>query len=350
MSLSRLFLYDYLMFVKHLQITATRIACDLKLYNILAEGTEPLTVAELAQKTGATHSFLARLLRYLAAQNDIKEVGKDMFTANHITKTLAQPGAIGGIYLFFDVMGLSWQALPDWLKEHNYVDVTDPDDTPHQKGHRTSLRTFDWAATHPEIYAHSHQYMKVQFDGLPSWLDVYPYQRLAESLDPNQIFFIDLEGGIGHQAVALREKVPQLPNRVIVQDTPDTVTQVIKHPGVEAIAQDLFQPQAHKGAKIYYLRNIIHDHSDARSAVILQHTKAALSPGSVILIDDMVIPNVGAHWHAMSLDLAMMSSNAALERTMEQWESLVDMAGLKITNVYPYTSVLRNSIIECVSK
>lgn len=66
------------------------------------------------------------------------------------------------------------------------------------------------------------------------------------------------------------------------------------------------------------MRNIIHDYPDEKAVVILKNTAAALAPGSVILIDDMVIPNTGAHFHATQLDITMMSALALNERTHEQ--------------------------------
>jgi demethylsterigmatocystin 6-O-methyltransferase len=62
----------------------------------------------------------------------------------------------------------------------------------------------------------------------------------------------------------------------------------------------------------------------------------------------MVVPNSGAHWQATQLDLIMMTSLAALERTKEQWYDLIAKADLKINKIYTYTTSLQDSIIECV--
>lgn len=98
------------------------------------------------------------------------------------------------------------------------------------------------------------------------------------------------------------------------------------------------------------MRNIIHDYPDEKALLILKNTAAALAPGSVILIDDMVIPNTGAHFHATQLDISMMSSLAAIERTQEQWYSLIERAGLKINKIYTYTISLQDSVIEVVKE
>ena len=95
---------------------------------------------------------------------------------------------------------------------------------------------------------------------------------------------------------------------------------------------------------------IMHDYPDEKCALILQQIVKAMSRDSVILIDEMVIPNKGAHWRATQLDLAMMASLAGTERTERQWYDLMDMAGLKIQRIWTYTKELRDSIIVAVSK
>ena len=105
-----------------------------------------------------------------------------------------------------------------------------------------------WYATKkPDILVHFNLYMAAMDLGAPTWLDVYPWKEKTEGLGPAQPFFVDVGGGMGHQCIALRGKVPELPNRVIVQDIAATLQQVIKHPGVEAVVQDFFEPQAVKG-------------------------------------------------------------------------------------------------------
>ena len=66
-------------------------------------------------------------------------------------------------------------------------------------------------------------------------------------------------------------------------------------PGVEKMPHDLFQPQprAAHGARLYYLRQILHDHSDEQATMVLRNLKDAMAPGSVSLIDEIVMPNTG---------------------------------------------------------
>lgn len=86
-----------------------------------------------------------------------------------------------------------------------------------------------------------------QHADMPHWLDSYPIEHMSQSLEPEQTLFVDIGGGIGHQCIALRERVPAVKNKVILQDLGVVVAQAIKHEGVEAMAHDFWQPQPIKG-------------------------------------------------------------------------------------------------------
>jgi demethylsterigmatocystin 6-O-methyltransferase len=98
------------------------------------------------------------------------------------------------------------------------------------------------------------------------------------------------------------------------------------------------------------MRNILHDYPDDKCLAILKNLESAMSKDSVILIDDMVLPNSNVHWQATQLDLTMMASLASVERTSAHWQALLDLAGMKVINIYTYTLSLQDSIIAAVPK
>ncbi len=63
----------------------------------------------------------------------------------------------------------------------------------------------------------------------------------------------------------------------------------------------------------------MHDWPDDKCITILSQTLEVMKEDSVILIDDMVLPNQGVYWRATQLDLAMMAGSAAMERVEKQW-------------------------------
>ena len=44
------------------------------------------------------------------------------------------------------------------------------------------------------------------------------------------------------------------------------------------------------------MRNTMHDYHDSKCNMILRHTVEAMDENSVILIDDMILPDQGVNW------------------------------------------------------
>lgn len=80
----------------------------------------------------------------------------------------------------------------------------------------------------------------------------------------------------------------------------------------------------------------------------MKHLKDAMGPDSAILIDEMVIPETGAHWHATQIDLVMMTVLASTERTEGEWHALLASVGLQAKKIVKYTASLGDSIIVAV--
>lgn len=97
-------------------------------------------------------------------------------------------------------------------------------------------------------------------------------------------------------------------------------------------------------ARAYYMRYIMHDYPDEKCHRILRNTMAAMGSNSVILIDDMIVPNKGAHLHTTDRDIEMMVNFAAVERTQSQWESLFSSAGLRVLKSATYNEESGESI------
>ncbi|KAL3455606.1 S-adenosyl-L-methionine-dependent methyltransferase, partial [Aspergillus heterothallicus] len=292
-----------------------------------------------------------RILRYLAAAGTIKETGPGTFAANNISRHLSDPGVQSAVYHNIETIGPAALALRNFLIETNYQDITDPVHTPLQKAFNISLPAFVWAPTQPEKFEQFNLYMKTQRDGLPEWLDVFPIvERVQQDgeLDPDQVLFVDVGGGVGHQSVALRGRLPaSVANRIILQDMEPVVRHAIPCEGVEAMAHDFWKEQPIKGARFYYLRLILHDYPEDKAVILLKNLVAALGPNSAILIDELVLPETGVSLYATQSDITMMSALAAQERTTGQWDALLEKAGLKVKERYVYTS-RKDTILECV--
>lgn len=89
----------------------------------------------------------------------------------------------------------------------------------------------------------------------------------------------------------------------------------------------------------------MHDYPDDKAVKILRNTISAMSSVSVIIIDEMILPDKNAHWRATQMDITMMASLAGLERTVRQWEALLRDAGLDLIEQKVYTEGIMDSII-----
>ena len=89
------------------------------------------------------------------------------------------------------------------------------------------------------------------------------------------------------------------------------------------------------GARVYYLRSILHDWPDDKCKLILKHLASAMKPGySKILINELILPDQGCGIIPAQLDMTMMVCLGAMERSEKQWHELVGSAGLKIEKIW----------------
>lgn len=225
-----------------------------------------------------------------------------------------------------------------------------------------------WALSQPAKAKNFQIWMNAVHQGKPSWLDAFPFEQLIHDLRPQTPLFVDIGGGIGSQCGAVRAKFPHAGGRVVLQELPPAIQQAIPMEGVEFMVHDFWTEQPIKGtelkailsmmlrsnssagARAYYFRNILHDYPDEKCVLLLHQTMKAMEKDSLILIDEMILPNQGMHWHATLSDINMMASLAGMERTERQWVALLDLAGLRVQRICPYTEKLRESIIAAVPK
>ena len=89
------------------------------------------------------------------------------------------------------------------------------------------------------------------------------------------------------------------------------------------------------GARVYYLRSILHDWPDDKCRLILSRLASAMTPGySKVLVNELVLQDQGCSAIAAQVDITMMACLASEERSERQWHGLVDSAGLKIEKIW----------------
>ncbi|GAP85020.2 putative sterigmatocystin 8-o-methyltransferase protein [Rosellinia necatrix] len=350
------------------QLPLALIGVETGLFDVLS-GLHGATTtnAELAEKTAVNPSLLKRLLRYYQAFGIVSQPDDDLYGANNITRALVTLGGRSALPFIHSTIAPAINALPSFLREEkdketgspsSAADLTDAARLPWHRGQGTSEPAFAWIGARPAVLGHFMGWMAGQRDGLPTFLDAAGLDFAAEfaagAADDTPVF-VDVGGSRGHQCAALRRRHPALPGRVVLQDLPASVARAREDPlpgleRVELLAHDFFTPQPLRGARAYYLRNILHDWPADKCVEILRNIVPAMTAESRILVDEMILPEKGTPWRAAQQDFIMGACVAAQERSYGEWVALFDRAGLRIERMVKYTEELSDYLIVLVPK
>ncbi|PQE06904.1 O-methyl transferase B protein [Rutstroemia sp. NJR-2017a BVV2] len=329
-----------------LQAAIVQVGIDLKLFRCLVESAVPLTVPQISEKTGAEPQLMTRVLRFLASIDAVSESGKSKYSANHVTRNLAESVVEAGLSHYFSTAAPQYQALPAYLQENGYKNPIDETKTAFQVAFNTPLGSYAWFASNPTHLAYFNAYMALRRQPDTTWLSVYPVTKEAADWSAEKGLYVNIGGGIGHQCAQFKEKYPMLQGRIVLQDLPHSVAQALPTPGVENIAHDMFEPQPVLGAKFYHLRGVLHNQSPHKVRRLLENIKAAMEPESILLVDELVLPEASVNYIAASIDMTMLSAFASMERTEAQWREIFKEVGLQLVRTYTYYPKAYESVMD----
>lgn len=320
---------------------ATRVLVDLKVFNTLAASSKSQGATQLAHASGSDPKLLERLLKLVAVEDFVHETGPDEYTASDITKLLSEDGPRGAavdLYAPFRVYG----AFPEFLKETNYRNPSDNDKTAWKKALNTDKHYFEW------LFSPGNEYEGRAFEDHMKWNSFGPRWFESETLineifgagvKDDEVLLVDVGGSTGADLAAFRKACTGLSGRLIVQDLPATIETLDKSElqlkGVEAMSHNFFTPEPVEGAKAYCMLRCLHDWPDEQCTEILSNLKPALRSGySKVLVNEIVVPDVGANWWETTIDMLMMTVHSSYERREKDWRALVESAGLTLTKVW----------------
>jgi hypothetical protein len=148
-----------------------------------------------------------------------------------------------------EFQGPTYTILPKFLRENGYKNPTGEEGSPFAMAHGTILSPFLWFADHPDLAQKFMVWMQVQRDGLPGYLETFPFEEYAKNTTADTPLFVDIGSSAGHQSIALKKKFPNIPGRIILQDLPQVIKNLQVNPpeGMETMVYDFFTPQPVKG-------------------------------------------------------------------------------------------------------
>lgn len=316
-----------------IQNTCIRMAIEMGLPQaIVARDGAAVTTVELGEEIKADPLLIARVMRVLTAAGLCKEEAPDQYSATPVTRSLAGPGFTGGSRYIYDLLFPTMAQLPEYLQQTQFENPQGK--SPFEFTYQTGL--WEHLAENPDIQRDCAAYMAGRRAGQLRWLDVYPAEsELAGKTTEDSVLLVDIGGNQGHDLKMFKERHPNLPGRLILQDLPEAVNK-IETPleGIEVIPYDFFTPQSIKGAQLYFFRGVCHDWSDEQCRKFLSNTVKAMDKNSRLLINEFVLPNTGAGQLQASLDIMMMTLVSGLERTEMQWRALLESIGLEVVKIW----------------
>ena len=179
-------------------------------------------------------------------------------------------------------------------------------------------------------------YARADYEGIA---DAVPMEGVEE--------LVDAGGGLGIITGHLLDAHPNL--RVTLLDRPEVLARVSVSSGHEGRLvlhpADLFSSWEVE-ADAVLLARVLHDWDDASCRQILDGARASLSPGGRLFVVEMVR---GENSHEGSLcDLHLLVNTGGAERTLGQFNQLLDTSQFQITEVKPLGGVQSVLVAEAI--
>jgi hypothetical protein len=355
---------------------AVKTLIDAGVFTKWAEaGGEPITCNKLAELTGAdellirvfpslrfaivllkAHTFPGRMMRAIAGQHLVTEVAEDTYARTAWARTLADDAAFPSLYggFYHELNNPMFRTLPGYLQHTNFRNPTDVNDCNFQFWRGAGANMFQYVGTNPALTAHFNDAMECHSKyNLTPWVDIYPTaERVVAGAKPGRPLVVDVGGGKGHDLRKFLARHPDIPpGSLVLEDLPDILKDVSSSDNQQAIRvqpHDFFtpQPEPTRGARVYFMHNVLHDWPDATAREILAALAPALEKGySRLLIHESLVSSAAPLSRVTVSDLTMMACLAAAERSEAQWRELVASAGMRVVKIWrPVQSV--ESIIE----
>jgi len=310
------------------QSRALYVATKLDIASVIADGE--LSSDLIASKLSASSDAVFRLLRMLQSIGIFEETTPRVFKNNKISAYLRkdQPNNVRAMILMHNSETMS----RPWFEklEQGVSEGTSPFKLTHGE------EFFDYMDNHGEF----DQLFSEAMDSV----EALTGDSFATDFDWSRFDrIIDVGGSRGAKSLSILKRHPHL--TALVADRPQVIAEARKYweanpsAGVERLQfqeGDLLTsvPSPQTPKDIYLLSAVLHglDNESCLKALITL-ANAIGTKGARIALMEIIMPEIRADLSGASFDMQMFLGCRGRERTLKEWTSLINSAGLKLEEV-----------------
>ncbi|KAI2468970.1 S-adenosyl-L-methionine-dependent methyltransferase [Annulohypoxylon bovei var. microspora] len=318
---------------------SVRICAELGVFAVISNSS-PASAKHIATQTNADESLIRRFLRVLTAAGYVDEVGDGVYGSTKWTRHMQSRLADGMIKFTYDNAMPQMVEAPKWFKMRGYNNPPDPSDGLFQAAFNTQDLPFIWLARpeNKEYFDNGNTFFEGSGGPHPPWVTWFPVAEkfLSEPRKSQEPLLVDIGGGRGQSLQEFIDRFPEESGPFVLQDQEavlkSATSLAIK---AEKRALDFFCDSPVTGARIYYMKSVMHDWVDKDCVRILKSVASSMTRGySYLVLNEFILPDIGCALLPATADIMMMAFVSGMERSETQWVKLLTAAGLAIEGFY----------------
>jgi len=289
-----------------------------------AIGDAPVSVEEIAGRTGTRADMVERLLNALGAIGIFVRGEDGSYAHSDLSRLLRSDHPLSQRAFVESVFGdehyEGWGAIEHSLRTG---------ETGFRRHYGADV--FAYFTANPEAG-------KLFSEAMTATTRLMEAVLLATYTPPSFSLAVDVGGSQGTLIAGLLGANPEA--RGILFDLPDLVERArlnLANDRIEAIGGDFFESVPE--ADLYLLKLILHDWTDAQSE--------AIRPGGHVVIIESILPEIVQPHPGYFMDLNMMVMTGGRERKASEYGAMLERRGFRLDKVVPTPTLL--SVVEAVA-
>ena len=283
----------------------------------------PLSVDELAERTGSNADALYRALRAMASKGVFTEVSRRVFALTSLAQFLRSdmPYSLRDAFCMF-----GQKFMRDAFAEVGHTIRTGQPAFEHVHG----KGLFEYVAERPELRDLFGRSMgKAAKQIQLAAVETYDLTEVAT--------MVAVDGGDGQVLAEVLTRHPRM--RVVCVSQPrmmPNAERVLRAAGVsdrvELVGGDYLESVPH-GGEVYLVSHVLHQLGDTEAITLLKNIRQAMSPASRVLVVNAVVPEGDVPHPTKTLDSTMLVLGRNRDRTEAEFGELLRNADLRMVDV-----------------